>query len=106
MVHTKGSRIRRKLIDAHHRPDRQISGCSLIDPIQTIVDVFKVDKFRPHVGNIDHPMAGELDELVDVLLIAAMTAGEFDGSDHQIDVRDGERFGIIADKGNPAAGLQ
>lgn len=70
LVHTKGSRIKLKLIDAHHRPDRQISGRSLIDPIQTIVDVFKVDKFRPHMANIDHPMASELDEIVDVLVIA------------------------------------
>lgn len=33
-----------------------------------------------------------------------MTSGEFDGSDHEIDVRDDERFGVIADNCNPAAG--
>src|SRR5258705_13117326 len=79
---------------------------SLIDPIQTIVDVFKVDKFRPHIGNIDRPLAGELDQLVDVLIIAAMTAGEFNRSDHEINVRDGESFGVIADQRHPPARLQ
>jgi hypothetical protein len=55
VVLPKGSRIRLKLIGAHHWPDREISGSALIDPVKPIIDVIKVDEFRARVRDIENP---------------------------------------------------